>query len=212
MGLAVATHALAYALEHDEEHAESLRAQLAALNTLLTAEGLPSHDEPIVHGAATARDRLGGFPYSFVHYLRRAYARALENPGEPLTPVAAGEDPTADEVLDRVMYTFESHLICHSDCEGFYVPADFQEVLFPDAALEIPGGMVGSSAALLRELAYVARYLGITLVDGELSDAEIAKFANDEDEHPLYRERETWLVLFEQARVSMANHTLITFC
>ncbi|MRH88176.1 hypothetical protein GFY24_12100 [Nocardia sp. SYP-A9097] len=212
MGLAVATHVFADALNDDGEYADELREHLRAINELLAAEGLPPHDEATARGPVTARNQLGGVPYSFVHYLRRAYAHAREQPGQALTPVAAGEDPTDDPVVDRLTYMFESHLLCHSDCEGYYVPIDFDEVLYPDEALGIPGGMVGSSAVLLRELVYVAPYLGITLTEGELSDAEIAAIHAGDDEHPLYRERETWLVLFEEARVSMANKTLITFC
>lgn len=212
MGLAVATHVFADALNDDREYADELREQLRAINELLAAEGLPPHEEPAVRGAETARGQLGGVPYSFIHYLRRAYAHARENPDAPLTPVAAGENPTDDPVVDRLTYMFDSHLLCHSDCEGYYLPIDFDEVLYPDEALGIPGGMVGSSAQLLRELVSVAAHLGITLIDGELSDAEIAAIRQGDDEHPFYRERETWLVLFEQARVSMANNTLITFC
>ncbi|WP_459958967.1 hypothetical protein [Nocardia sp. IFM 10818] len=217
MGLAVATHVFADALQDTDypEEVDELRDQLRAINDLLLHEGLSPHHEATTRGPATARDTLGSVPYSFVHYLRRAYARAHEYPDEPLTPVAEGEDPTEDEAVDSLMYMFESHLLCHSDCEGYYVPVDFDEVLFPDEELGLPGGMVGSSDGLLRELEYVAPYLGITLVDDELSDAEIARIMaehGDDDEHPFYRERETWLLFYEAARVSVANKTLITFC
>lgn len=74
--------------------------------------------------------------------------------------------------------------------------------------------MVGSSVALLRELVYVAPFLGITLVEGELTDAGITRIREEHEdgEHPLYRERETWLLFYEAARVSVANGTVITFC
>ncbi len=215
MGLAVATHTYADALieDDDPELLDELRDHLRALNELLIAEKLPLHHEATARGAETPRDRVGSVPYSFVHYLRRAYARAYENPDEPLAPVADGEDPTDDPVLDSLVYMFESHLLCHSDCEGYYVPVDFDEVLFPDDELGLPGGMVGSSMALLRELVYVAPYLGITVSDGELTDTEIDRiYEEHNDEHPLYRERETWVLLYEAARVSVANNTVITFC
>lgn len=113
---------------------------------------------------------------------------------------------------------FDSHLLCHSDCEGYYLPVEFDDILFPDDELGIPGGMVGSSVALLRELVYVASYLGIALDDeGELSDSEIDRIYaelgdDDDDEHPFYRERETWILFYEAARISVAEGTMITFC
>lgn len=215
MGLAVATHVYAEALDDDHpEDLDDLREQLRAINELLAGEGLPAHEEATTPGSATARDGIGSVPYSFVHYLRRAYARACEYPDRSLEPVAEGEDPADDPAVDRPAYLFESHLICHSDCDGYYVPVAFDEVLFPADELGLPGGMVGSSVGLLRELVYVAPFLGITLTDGELTDSEIERIhrENGDDEHPLYRERETWLLFYEAARVSVADSTVITFC
>ncbi|WP_405485817.1 hypothetical protein [Nocardia sp. NBC_00511] len=216
MGLAVATHVYADALESGEypDELEDHRSQLRALNELLIAENFPPHQEATTRGPATARNHLGSVPYSFVHYLRRAYAHAHENPTEPVTPTEPGEDPAADKAVDTLTYMFESHLLCHSDCEGYYVPVDFPDILFPEDDLGLPGGMVGSSQALLRELHYLAPFLGITLTDGELPDTEIARIHAEtaDDEHPLYRELVTWLLLHEAARVSVANNTLITFC
>ncbi|MBL1078463.1 hypothetical protein JK358_29055 [Nocardia sp. 2] len=215
MGLAVGTHSLAYAVAHDDdpEYLEMLRNDLRAINVALAAEGIAAHTEPEVNGGVTGRATVGSVPYSFVHHLRRAYAWATEYPGRAVPPVAEGERASEDSVLEQVGEMFESHLLCHSDCEGYYVPVDFADVVFSAPELEIPGCMVGSSQALLRELVYVAPYLGITLVEGELSDAEIARVdaENGDDEHPLYRERETWLLFYEAARVSVANRTVISF-
>ncbi|MGW5382938.1 hypothetical protein [Nocardia sp. NPDC003963] len=215
MGLAVGTHAYAELLDSDDaEEADYLREQLRALGRLLAAEGLPAHTEPETRGPETERAPVGSVPYSFVHYLRRAYARARQFPDRPMEPLADGEDPTEDPSVDELVYMFDSHLLCHSDCEGYYVPVEFDDVLFPDDELGIPGGMVGSSPGLLRELVYVAPYLGIALVDEQLSDTEIERIGkeNGDDEHPLYRERETWLLFYEAARVSVANGTVINFC
>lgn len=40
------------------------------------------------------------------------------------------------------------HLIVHSDAQGYYLPIEFDEVLFPPSDLAIPGGMVGSAQRL----------------------------------------------------------------
>ncbi|MEV3964974.1 hypothetical protein AB0M34_29480 [Nocardia sp. NPDC050193] len=117
-------------------------------------------------------------------------------------------------MVARLAYLFESHLVRHSDRDGYYVPVAFDEVLFPAEELGLPGGMVGSSAGPLREPVYVAPFVGITLVDGELTDSEVERIHRESggDEHPLYQERETWLLFYEAARVSLADSTVITFC
>ncbi|MCY1250012.1 hypothetical protein D9M72_636000 [compost metagenome] len=58
----------------------------------------------------------------------------------------------------------------------------------------------------------VAPALGITLTDGELSNEEAARLADNmgEDEG-LYREIESWLLLYESARLSIARGTAIVF-
>ncbi|MEC3920194.1 hypothetical protein [Nocardia sp. CDC160] len=216
MGLSVTTHALADVLEEDDDREcrAGLYEELRVINDLLAAEGLPPHHEPETRGQAAERPIAQSIPYSFLHYLRRAYARAVENPGQALTPVADGDNPARDPAVEHLAYLFESHLLCHSDCEGFYVPVDFENILFPESENAIAGGMVGSSFALLRELIYVAPYLGIELNNGELSDTEVARIKagiDDEEANSFYREHETWLLLFETARVSIANRTLITF-
>ncbi|MFE4460459.1 hypothetical protein ACFROC_24150 [Nocardia tengchongensis] len=215
MGLCVGTDGLAFAVEggSDPEYLDSLNDQLRTLNELLASEGLPLHRESTVRGAAVTRDRMSGVPYSFLHYLRRAYARACEYPDRPLAPVAEGESAADDPAIEAVGSSFTSHLICHSDCEGYYVPVDFREVLFSD---ELDGALVGSSTALLRELVYVAPYLGIRLVDGRLSDAEVERIYAGLDHaadgpHPFFRELEIWIMLFEAARISIENGTIIEF-
>ncbi|MFC3435694.1 hypothetical protein [Nocardia seriolae] len=216
MGLSVSTHTLADIVEEDDdpEYRAGINEELRVINDLLAAEGLPPHREPTTRGLVSERPVVQSIPYGFLHYLRRAYARAVENPGEPLTPVADGDNPACDPAVEHLAYLFESHLLCHSDCEGYYVPVDFENIPFAESEHAVAGGLVGSSFALLRELVYVAPYLGIELDGGELSDAELERTISDvdaEDVNPFYRERETWLLLFETARVSIANKTLITF-
>lgn len=63
------------------------------------------------------------------------------------------------------------HLMLHSDAEGFYLPLEFPNVLFPDQSLEIAGGMVGSSYGLLSECERIAAALEIPANLDETSDA-----------------------------------------
>ena len=210
MGLALSSRLLADLLVNDVEGAEQLKTQIAVLNEVLAANGLPPHHEPEVDGAARPRAFCGGFPYSFLHYLRRAFARVRE--GQPLTPVAPGDDPLDDPVVESATDMMDSHLLCHSDAEGFYVPVDFARILV-DADDRVPGGLVGSTYRLMAELVEVAPALGIALVDGRLSDADAARLAAENDEQaPYWRERLVWLALYESARVSIANKSLLVFC
>ena len=48
---------------------------------------------------------------------------------------------------------FASHLLCHADYAGYYIPVDFADPLFLPEEAKIGGaGMVGSSQQLLAEL------------------------------------------------------------
>ncbi|WP_432730346.1 hypothetical protein [Variovorax sp. W6] len=240
MGLAVCVGMLAELLEDDPESAEGFEEELAEVNRVLAAAGLPPHTEPRGPLELDSRASIDGFPYSFIHYLRRAYAHRVLSPDWVATPLADDVDPTADPKIQALLDGSESHLLCHSDAEGFYVPIDFQEVLFDgdgsdedeeeekekdeedyeaegDADLEelngLPGGMLGSSQRLLEELVFVAPALGIRLENGKLSDEEAERIdALIDDDNGLYREYVSWLLLYESARLSIEHRTAIVFC
>jgi hypothetical protein len=207
MGLALST---GYLAELDAEGAGWFRSSVAIVNQVLADEKLPPHVEPDHAGPERARSHCSSFPYSFLHYLRRAFARLRE--GQPITPVAKGEDPSEDPAIEDAASTFDAHLLCHSDCEGFYVPVDFAEVIFDIQKRGLAGGMLGSSVRLLNELVEVAPALGIELQNGQLSDDEARKLSMEDDESaPFWHERLVWLALYENARVSVANKTLLVF-
>jgi hypothetical protein len=79
------------------------------------------------------------------------------------------------------------HLICHSDCVGFYVPIAFKDVIFDTIEPECPdiGGMVGSSISLLAECLELAKLINLPsgidpesdqlwkAADGELADGNV---------------------------------------
>jgi hypothetical protein len=228
MGLAVCVGMLAELLEDDPESAKGFEEELAEVNRVLAAAGLPPHTEPRGPLELDSRASIDGFPYSFIHYLRRAYAHRVLSPDWMATPLADDVDPTADPKIQALLDGCESHLLCHSDAEGFYVPVDFDEVLFDgdggdeeeaegDADIEepagLPGGMLGSSQRLLEELVFVAPALGIRLDDGRLSDEEAERIdALIDEDDGLYREYVSWLLLYESARLSIEHRTAIVFC
>ncbi|WP_295988961.1 hypothetical protein [uncultured Variovorax sp.] len=228
MGLAVCVGMLAELLEDDPESAEGFEEELAEVNRVLAAAGLPLHTEPRGPLELDSRASTDGFPYSFIHYLRRAYAHRVLSPDWVATPLADDVDPTADPQIQALLDGCDSHLLCHSDAEGFYVPVDFDEVLFDedggkgeeaegDADIEepagLPGGMLGSSQRLLEELVFVAPALGIRLEDGRLCDEEAERIdALIDEDDGLYREYVSWLLLYESARLSIEHRTAIVFC
>ncbi|SCX73138.1 hypothetical protein [Variovorax sp. EL159] len=214
MGLAISVGTLAYLLENDTEGAEWRQEELAVANKLLASADLPPHAEPRELPPLHSRASLRSFPYSYIHYLRLAYAYRAQSPDWMATPLPDGVDPTDDPVVEDALFDSESHLIRHSDADGFYVPVDFEEVLYsdPDDEKEVVGGMLGSSYRLRDELVLVAPALGITLVDGQLSDEEAKRINGlvDVDEG-LHREYASWLLLYEAARLSIAHKMAIVF-
>jgi hypothetical protein len=224
MGLAISVGTLAFALHHDPEAAQWLREGFGEVNRVLDAHGLPRHAEPesfpdTVDRPGLSWDRgmrrglwLSGMPYSWLHYLRRAVAFARQTPGE-FRPLGERDDPTADERLDyELSVVMDSHVICHSDCEGFYVPIDFPEPLYDDRDDGIPGGILGSSQRALAELVLTAPLLGIVLRDGELHDRDaIALGEEAEGSHRYWIERYARLYFSERLRQSIAWRSAVVF-
>jgi hypothetical protein len=213
MGLSVVVGMLAELIEDDGEGAEWLRESFANVNDVLAEHGLPPHLEPEELVLTDDRSIISSFPYSFLHYLRRAYARWKREPHLPATACGPDEDPSSDPAIDEESSMFESHLLCHSDCEGFYLPIRFEEVLVDDAGGDrIPGGLLGSSFMLLDELTSMAPCLGIALLSGELADSEAETIgAKVQEESDLWIELGVWLTLNEAARLSIKHNSAICF-
>lgn len=206
MGLSVAVGALAELAEADEEGAEWLREALATANRVLAENGLPRHHEP-EDLRVESRASIDGMPYGFLHCLRRAYAHSVLHPSRPLAPLARDDDAADDPALHKVSSP-ASHLLYHSDCEGLYVPVDFDRVLVDDGLV---GTMLGSSQRLLAELVRVAPLIDIRLQGHDLSDDEADMINAYDDQAPFFRERASWITLFEAARLSVKHGAAIVF-
>lgn len=204
MGLAIGVGVLADLIVHDEEGAQWTRASIARLNKVLTKNGLAEHNEPEKLPGLSRRS-VSSYPYSFLHYLRRAYACVVEG-----KPMRTGEitERDMDFVQDLTVVVMDSHLLSHSDAEGYYVPQDFADPLCDDA---LPGSFAGSIPRLLKELERVAPALGISVVNGELAAGEADKLARVEDDDVLFREKIVWFSLFEAAKLCMKHGTLLVF-
>lgn len=213
MGLTIAFGLLADLVENDTEGAEWLRESFAAINQVLEEIGMPRHDEPEQLPTLHHRAAIDSFPYSYMHYLRRFYAHATSDPDWIPCPTPADEDPADDPVLEEETYMMSSHLLCHSDAEGFYLPVEFSEVIVDEQdAGRIPGGLLGSSVALRNELVEITAKLGIEMTGNELSDAEADRVNREvANEVGFWIEKMVWLALYEAARLSIEHKTAICF-
>lgn len=213
MGLALSVGELAWHLgpDGDPEGLVWLRRNLDRLNALLRKNGLPEHHEPEVLPKIDRRGAMHSFPYSYTHHLRRAVAYARRAP-EKFAQIDRDQEPSKDPYIDRELSVWmDSHLICHSDGEGFYVPIDFPEPLYAEAEFSITGDIVGSSQRLLAELIQAAPLLEIHLEEhGRLSDEEAANL-RDLDSHRYGLERLVWFAYYEAARASVEYKTVISF-
>lgn len=168
MGLALCVGVPSEIRESDPEYVAYFEEQVETVNGVLESFGLPPHEEPFdLEDERTFECEMVG--YDGLHYLRRLAAHLAL--GKELPP-PGDEDAAGDPVLKDYYRIFDAsfargdaagmpfqHLIVHGDAEGYYLPAEFEDVLIPDASLEIAGGMLGSSHALLRECRELARAL-----------------------------------------------------
>lgn len=219
MGLSISVGLLAQLKNWDEEGFEYLQRTLASLNQLLVKKGLEAHEEPeSFETPPRSRNRLVGNSYSWIHLLRRAFAFARQEPeafGPLENPDPYLKDPISDPRIDRELTMYmDSHLVCHSDSQGFYVPRAFEYPIYDSKEIRIPGGIVGSSFKLREELIRVAPLIDVPLSgEGELSD-ETAEVLNAEAIRPETRfhiERQSWFSLYEAARLSIRHQSVIVF-
>ncbi|HEX8282607.1 MAG TPA: hypothetical protein VF588_04600 [Pyrinomonadaceae bacterium] len=184
MGLVICVGLPPEARESDPEYLEYFDGQVEAVNGVLDSYGLPEYQEPfdIEEGRTFEFDMLG---FDGLHYLRRLAAHlALKGELPPPGDETAASDPVLNDyyrIFDASFARGEAagmpfqHLIVHGDAEGYYLPVEFDDVIIPDASLEIAGGMLGSSHALLSECRELARQLelpeGLTSEDEAFDEA-----------------------------------------
>lgn len=203
MGLSVSVGLLHDLARHDIEG-------LDRLATALRTEEISWH-EPEITDPPSAHTFSGGFPYSYLTHLRRILV--LTNLGEPVAPALAVSRHQYDLDCEKIhdeMSMLASHLLCHADDAGYYVPVDFDDPLFLPAEANVEGaGMVGSSQRLLAELAAIAPSIGVDLdyQDDPCATAETEP-ATDQ---PFATERFAWHQLSRACRASITGGHAIVF-
>lgn len=212
MSLAICVGVLTGGAAADPEAVAHDRANFQHIHRLLAANGLPFHEEPESLPELTYQGQLISFPYHWTPYLLRAVAYALHGP-KKFAPVADGENPSQDKQLDAARYTFaESHIICHSQTEGYFVPIEFEDVIADNEPGGLTGRLLGSSQRALAELVRTAPLLDIPLVDQQLSDEAARSIAREPDEsHPSWIERKVWLAMFEAFRHSVEHKCAVVY-
>jgi hypothetical protein len=224
VGLAICVGISPEIREEDPEYVEYFERQMEVVNDMLESFGLPEHREPLdVEDERTFECEMPG--YSGLHYLRRVAAHLVLK-GE--LPPPGDEDAAGDPVLNDYYRIFDAsfgqgkaagmpfqHLIVHGDAEGYYLPVEFEDVLVPDASLEIAGGMLGSSQALLRECRELAAVLeipeGLSLEDEALWEA-LDNVGEGETKWERYAvETYTCLCLMRACEVSVETGAAVVF-
>lgn len=211
MGLSIKVGLLASLIALNDRDAESLQYEFEQVNKELQVRGLPQHCEPTNLFGIESRSKCVGYPYLFWRVLTRFAARLADDRDWLPTALKDDEDPDYDQAVIDQSLLFKSHLLCHSPSEGYYLPIDFEEVIFSEVP-DISGHMLGSSYAVMRELVALAPKLGISLDDGNLSD-EQAHLLNETDceTDPFAIEKIVWLSVFEAARLSIEHRSAICF-
>ena len=114
--------------------------------------------------------------------------------------------PDVDPLLAREADHADSHLCCHADAEGYYLPRPLPALLADDA-----GGLIGSAVALLDELRAVAPLLDIPVTDAGVTSAVAYSLLEADALDPLRGERIAWGALWATATASVASGALLVF-
>jgi hypothetical protein len=159
------------------------------------------------------------FGYSGLHTLRRLAVHLAETGTLP-DPLADAHGATRDPLLKEAYArppgepagSFD-HLIYHSDCEGYYVPVDFGQVIADE---RLAGGYLGSSVRLLAETRRIATVLGLPEDldpdSEEVSSACQGSAAAAEGWQRYGVESYGCLRLIQSAKHSIATGAAIAFC
>ncbi|MDO6675026.1 hypothetical protein Q4517_05640 [Tenacibaculum sp. 1_MG-2023] len=209
MGLYVTSGALASFKEIDEEAFEHYTSVFKNINKLLELDGITPYKEP--EELESKPLEVGGFPYEYIHHLRRFYAYCAEYEDWIPTPFSPDAYPSEDSLVEDHTSLLTCHLLCHSDSDGFYVPVKFVDIVFATDDIPVQGTIIGSSYSLLNELKYIANKLNIQLdEEGKIVNInEVNKSINEEND--FWREKLVWCKLFEVANHSIRNKAAIIF-
>jgi hypothetical protein len=147
----------------EDEDAGHVRAHFAVIRELLDRAGAGQWAEPVLNEWDVLEADMWG--YSGLHTVRRV-AVHLAATGTLPDPLEEAQRAAGDPLLTKAYAEFPGepagpfdHLLHHSDCEGYYVPVDFGQVIADDS---LAGGYLGSSVRLLAETRRIASALSLS--------------------------------------------------
>lgn len=185
MGVSIYVGSYASCLKYDPDIALTMERQFREINIALAERGIEQHNEPNLIFNMNNRAAANNFSYGNIYQLRQFYMDSIE--GSPS----------------------ESHLVCHSDFDGYYVPVAFNKVIQDK---RVHGTWLCSSYELMKELIIVAPELGISLSDGILCDEQAEVVNNRAWSRDILRdELIAWIALYEAARLSIEYKSAIVF-
>jgi hypothetical protein len=200
-----------------DEYTDATREDFAVIRRLLDRAGAGQWAEPELDEQDVLEGDMWG--YSGLHAVRRL-AVYLARTGALPDPLGDARR-AADDPLLKKAYAEPSgkpagpfdHLIYHSDCEGYYVPVDFGQVIVDE---RLPGGYLGSSVRLLAETRRIASALGLPEeLDPDSDEVNGACNANAPDAQGWQRygiESYVCLRLIRAARHSVTTGAAIAYC
>jgi hypothetical protein len=214
MGLNMVVGILADA---EDEYADMVRADFGVIRELLTRAGAGQWTEPELNEPDVLEGEMWG--YSGLHTLRRLAVHLAETATLP-EPLEESHRATDDPLLTKAYAALPGdpagpfdHLIHHSDCEGYYVPVDFERVIVDES---LAGGYLGSSVRLLAETRRIATTLGLPEDldpdSEEVFDAYDAETPATEGWRRYGIESYVCLRLIHAAKHSIATGAAIAFC
>jgi hypothetical protein len=191
--------------------ASAFRREFETINRLLVKEHLEPLDPNTISNRASAPRFHAIFPASAFYELCEFYACIASNLGFTLPYTPEQAQTLASEVED-IATSLTNHLICHSDHDGYYLPREFDELIF-DSSRQVTGEFLGSSPRLLKQLSELAPHLQIQLENGQLTDAELERIKTPPHvtENMFATLQMVWLALFECARVSVETGAWVVF-
>jgi hypothetical protein len=206
MGLSISVGFLYDQARNDAEGYEYHRRAFARLSGALAEKGI-TWSEPEISDPPSPHRFSTALPYGCLTQLRRAYV--LAGRGEPVTPAGSTDALQYKRDLGKVedeTSMLASHLLCHSDSAGYYVPVEFDDPLFlPRQAGVDGGGIVGSTQRLLKELVGMAPAIDLDLYDDRTLSNEF------DDDDPFGSEKITWLMLYSACLAGIEGGHAIVF-
>jgi hypothetical protein len=177
------------------------------LNKILMSAGLPIYQyAPKMLSQETVLPWMKCWP-SDLDYLKFIAAQLKENPNWNPDKNFVGQRISVD-LKRKFIAENKSHLICHENYTGFYIPVDFKDKCLPDMFLR----SLGSSISLRDELAWLACKLKLN-VKKYNPDFEILYKEREYElkDDPLGFEKMLLLYLYNLSLASVTHNLIIEF-